>query len=69
MFPQTGPARISCTLGLPDGTGHVRLASDEASVQPSFNYCYLQHPNDIRRVREGIRFGVKVLESEAYENV
>ena len=67
--PADRAARISCTLGLPDGTGHVRLASDEASVQPSFNYCYLQHPNDIRRVREGIRFGVKVLESEAYENV
>jgi choline dehydrogenase-like flavoprotein len=67
--PADRAARISCTLGLPDGTGHVRLASDEASVQPSFNYCYLQHPNDIRRVREGIRFGVKVLESDAYENV
>ncbi len=67
--PADRAARISCTLGLPDGTGHVKLASEEASVQPSFNYCYLQHPNDIRRVREGIRFGVKVLESDAYENV
>jgi choline dehydrogenase-like flavoprotein len=67
--PADRAARISCTLGLPDGTGYVRLESEDASVQPSFNYCYLQHPNDIRRVREGIRLGVKVLESDAYEGV
>jgi choline dehydrogenase len=67
--PAERTARISCCLGLPDGTGYVQLASSEANDQPSFNYCYLQHPNDIRRVREGIRFGVKVLESDAYEEV
>ncbi|MEC9309913.1 MAG: mycofactocin system GMC family oxidoreductase MftG [Chloroflexota bacterium] len=67
--PADRAARISCTLGLPDGTGYVRLQSEDAGVQPSFNYCYLQHPNDIRRVREGIRLGVKVLESDAYEGV
>ncbi len=49
--PPDRVARISCTLGLPDGSGYVRLASADPSVQPSFNYCYLQHPNDIRRVQ------------------
>ena len=62
-------ARISCTLGLPDGSGYVRLASADPSVQPSFNYCYLQHPNDIRRVKEGLRLAIQLLESEAYQNV
>ena len=62
-------ARISCTLGLPDGTGYVRLASADPAVQPSFNYRYLQHPNDIRRVREGLRFGVRILESDAFKDV
>ncbi|MSQ06692.1 MAG: mycofactocin system GMC family oxidoreductase MftG [Dehalococcoidia bacterium] len=62
-------ARISCTLGLPDGSGYVKLASADPSVQPAFNYCYLQHPNDIRRVREGVRFATKLLESAAYKNV
>ena len=38
-------------------------------MQPSFNYCYLQHPNDIRRVREGLRFAARLLESEAYKGV
>jgi choline dehydrogenase len=67
--PPEQVARISCTLGLPDGSGYVRLASDEPSVQPEFNYCYLQHPNDRRRVRDGVRLAAKLLESSAYDDV
>ena len=67
--PPEQAARISCTLGLPDGSGYVRLASADPKVQPSFNYCYLQHPNDIRRVREGVRFAARLLESDAYKDV
>ena len=62
-------ARLSVTLGLPDGSGYVRLASADPSVQPSFNYCYLQHPNDRRRVREGIRMATEFLKSDAYKDV
>ncbi|MGC2411894.1 MAG: mycofactocin system GMC family oxidoreductase MftG [Stellaceae bacterium] len=67
--PPERAARIHCTLGLPDGSGYVRLASGDASVQPAFNYCYLQHPNDIRRVREGLRMAANLLESHAYKEV
>jgi choline dehydrogenase len=67
--PPEQVARISCTLGLPDGSGYVRLASADPSVQPSFNYCYLQHPNDRRRVREGLRMANRLLQSEAYKDV
>ena len=67
--PPERAARISCTLGLPEGSGYVRLAASDPSMQPSFNYCYLQHPNDVRRVREGLRFGAGLLESDAYKNV
>jgi choline dehydrogenase len=67
--PPEQVARISCTLGLPDGSGYVRLASADPKVQPSFNYCYLQHPNDMRRVREGLRMAVRLLESDAYKDV
>ena len=62
-------ARISCSLGLPDGSGYVRLASADPGVQPSFNYRYLQHPNDIRRVREGLQLAIRLLESDAYKDV
>ena len=67
--PADRVARISCTLGLPDGSGYVRLASADPAVQPSFNYRYLQHPNDIRRVREGLRMAVGLLESDAFKDV
>ena len=67
--PPEQAARISCTLGLPDGSGYVRLASADPSVQPSFNYRYLQHPNDIRRVRDGLRLAARLLESDAYKDV
>jgi choline dehydrogenase len=67
--PPERVARISCTLGLPDGSGDVRLASADPSVQPSFNYRYLQHPNDLRRVREGLRLAARLLESDAYKDV
>ena len=62
-------ARIHCTLGLPDGSGYVRLASADPAVQPSFNYCYLQHPNDIRRVRGGLRLAARLLESEVLKDI
>ncbi len=68
-IPPERAARISCTLGLPKGSGYVRLASVDPAVQPSFNYCYLQHPDDIRRVREGLRFGMRLLESDGYKDV
>src|SRR6266705_6342613 len=67
--PPERVARISCTLGLPDGAGYVRLASADPRVQPVFNYCYLQHPNDMRRVRDGLRLASRLLESDAYKDV
>ena len=42
--PPDRAARISCTLGLPEGSGYVRLASADPNVQPSFNYRYLAEP-------------------------
>jgi predicted dehydrogenase (TIGR03970 family) len=67
--PPEKVARVSCTLGLPDGSGYVRLAAADPAVQPEFNYRYLQHPNDIRRVRSGVRMAARLLESEAYRDV
>ena len=69
QVPADRAARISCTLGLPDGSGQVRLASANPDVQPEFNYRYLQHPNDKKRVRDGIRFGARILETDAFRDV
>ena len=67
--PPDRVARIGVTLGLPEGSGYVQLGSNDPNVQPCFNYCYLQHPEDVRRVREGIRMAAELLDSEAYKDV
>jgi choline dehydrogenase len=67
--PPERAARISCTLGLPDGAGEVRLASADTTVQPWFDYCYLRHPNDTQRVRDGLRLARRLLESDAFKDV
>ena len=64
-----GVTLISCVPELPDGSGCLSLASAEPEVQPSFDYRYFQHPNDIRWMREAIRLGVKFLESDTYCDV
>ena len=61
--------RISCGLELPDGSGWVRLASADPTVQPAFNYRYFQNANDIRRMRDAVRLAARILESDAYRDV
>ena len=61
--------RISCVIELPAGAGFVRLNSADPAVQPKFDYRYFSHPEDMRRMRDGIRLAVKMLETDAYKNV
>ena len=62
-------ARIACGLELPDGSGWLKLASADPTVQPSFNYRYFQNANDMRRMRDAVRLAVGILESDAYRDV
>ena len=61
--------RISCVIELPAGAGFVRLNSADPAVQPKFDYQYFSHPEDMRRMRDGIRLAVKMLETDAYKDV
>ena len=64
-----GTARVSCVLELPEGAGWVRLASADPAQQPDFNYRYFEHPEDTRRLRDGVRMAAGMLETEAYRRV
>ena len=55
--------------GCRTGRASCKLQSPDPDVQPEFNYQYLSHPNDARRIREGIRFGARMLESDAFKDV
>lgn len=61
--------RISCVLELPAGAGFVRLNSSDPTVQPKFDYRYFSHKEDMRRVRDGVRLAVDILETDAYKEV
>ena len=67
--PRSGWPASRARSGCPTGSGYVQLESADPKVQPTFNYCYLQHPNDIRRVRDGLRLALRLLESDAYKDV
>lgn len=62
-------ARIACALELPDGSGWVRLASADPTVQPSINYRYFRNSNDIRRMRDAVRLASSIVDAEAYRGV
>ena len=64
-----GTARVSCVLELPEGSGFVRLASADPTEQPYFNYRYFEHPEDTRRLRDGVRLAAAMLETEAYGEI
>ena len=61
--------RISCVIELPAGSGFVRLVSADPTVQPKFDYRYFSHPEAMRRMRDGIRLAVKMLNTDAYKEV
>jgi choline dehydrogenase len=67
--PAGQAAGVCCGLGLPEGSGYVRLTSADPAVQPEFNYCYLRHPDDRRRLRESVRMAAALLESAAYKDI
>jgi len=62
-------ARIACALELPEGSGWVRLASADPTVQPSFNYRYFHNPNGICRMRDAVRLAMRILASDAYRDL
>ena len=61
-------ARISCMLGLPDGSGYVRLASAPMSSRP-----FITVISSVEMIfvawREGVRMAAKLLESNAFQEV
>ena len=57
---------INCGLYLAEGQGELRLISADPDTPPRMDYRYLEHPWDIRRLREAVRLCVSLLQSRAY---
>ena len=58
--------RITCSLELPAGAGELRLASSDPHIYPVLDYRYLEDPWDRERMREAVRFCVRLLDHPSY---
>ena len=57
---------MSASLQLALGQGELTLQSADPHVQPHLNYNYYQEEEDLRRMREAIRLGVRVAEQSYF---
>ena len=61
---------MSASLQLALGQGELTLQANDPHVQPFINYNYYQEPEDLRRMREAIRLGVRMAENhEHYKDI
>ena len=60
---------MNASLQLAMGQGELTLQSTDPHVQPFINYNYYQEEEDLRRMRDGIRLGVRVAEQPMYRGI
>ena len=60
---------ISASLQLALGKGELTLQSADPHVQPRLNYNYYQEEEDLRRMREAIRLGVRIAEQPCFSQI
>ena len=51
------------------GKGELKLQSPDPDDQPSLDYNYLQEPEDRRRLREGVRLCLELVDMKEFEKV
>ena len=60
---------INASLQLALGQGELTLQSTDPHVQPYIHYNYYREAEDLRRMRDGIRLGVRVAEQSVYQGI
>ncbi len=61
---------MSASLQLALGQGELTLQSTDPHEQPFINYNYYKEPEDLRRMREAIRLGVRMAENhDIYKDI
>ena len=60
---------MNASLQLALGQGELTLQSTDPAVQPFINYNYYQEEEDLRRMRDGIRLGIRVAEQSMYQGI
>jgi choline dehydrogenase-like flavoprotein len=62
---------LAITIILMNGRsrGEVKLVSDDPSALPELHYNYLEDPEDLRRLREGLRLAARLVDSAPYREI
>jgi choline dehydrogenase-like flavoprotein len=60
---------IGCSLQEAVSRGEMRLVSADPKVQPELHYNYLSDPFDRKRMREGVRLTVQLLQGKAFKDL
>ena len=60
---------FSASLQLALGEGELTLHRPTRTVQPNLNYNYYQEEEDLRRMREAIRLGVRIAENSSFSDL
>jgi choline dehydrogenase len=60
---------LNVSLQLAMGQGELTLQSTDPNIQPFLNYNYYHEEEDLRRMRDGVRLGVRVGEQPVYQGV
>ena len=60
---------FSASLQLALGQGELTLVSDDPHDYPYLNYNYYQEPEDLRRMREAVRLGLRLADYEGYRGM
>ena len=61
--------RFDCTLELANGSGELKLKTNDPKEQPFLDYRFCQDPWDRQRLRETVRLGIRLSEHESYKNL
>jgi choline dehydrogenase len=62
---------LAITIILMQGNsrGALRLVSADPATDPSIDHNYLKDPEDLRRLREGLRLAARLVDSEPYRRI
>jgi len=62
---------LAITIILMQGNsrGELRLVSADPATDPRLDYHYLEDPEDMRRLREGLRLAARLVSSEPYRRI
>ena len=66
---QTRVFLMSAVIYLAKSAGELRVASPDPHVQPSLDYRLLDHPEDMRRMKDGVRLNIRLGEHPSYRDI